>query len=106
MQTKKKGCEHMLVEAFETAFPNHDFGWRQSGSSALGFCPFHNDKHQRSLSVYLNDMGEERWHCFAESIGGGLIELSSVLGFQRHHPLRVQTTGWCNMVLFKKPSNK
>lgn len=75
MQTKKKGCEHMLVEAFETAFPNHDFGWRQSGSSALGFCPFHNDKHQRSLSVYLNDMGEERWHCFAESIGGGLIEI-------------------------------
>lgn len=65
----------MLVEAFETAFPGHDFGWRQSGSSALGFCPFHNDQHQRSLSVYLNDRGEECWHCFAESIGGGLVEI-------------------------------
>jgi hypothetical protein len=65
----------MLVEAFETVFPSHDFGWRQSGSSSLGFCPFHNDKHQRSLSIYLNDRGEECWHCFAESIGGGLIDI-------------------------------
>ena len=65
----------MLVEAFETAFPNHNFNWRNSGSCAQGFCPFHTDKHQRSLGIYTDARGRERWHCFAEGIGGGLIDL-------------------------------
>ena len=77
MQTKKKGCEHMLVEAFETAFPNHDFGWRQSGSSALGFCPFHNDKHQRSLSVYL----KVRFLILSSCVQNGKITLKEAAAY-------------------------
>lgn len=65
----------MLVDVFETAFPNHDFGWKFSGANALGFCPFHADKHQRSMSVYTDARGRERWHCFAEGIGGGVVDL-------------------------------
>ena len=65
----------MLKEAFESAFPDHNFDWRVSGASALGFCPFHSDKHQRSFGIYLDAKGHERWHCFAEGIGGGLIEM-------------------------------
>lgn len=65
----------MLLEAFETAFPNHNFNWRFSGSCAQGFCPFHTDKHQRSMGIYTDAKGRERWHCFAEGIGGGLIEM-------------------------------
>lgn len=65
----------MLIEAFETAFPNHTFEWRHSGSGALGFCPFHNDKHQRSLSIYVDSKGRERWYCFAEGMGGNLIDM-------------------------------
>lgn len=65
----------MLKEAFESAFPDHKFDWRISGTSALGFCPFHNDKHQRSFGIYLDAKGHEKWHCFAEGIGGGLIDM-------------------------------
>lgn len=65
----------MLLEAFEAAFPSHDFKWNKSGSSAKGLCPFHQDRNHPSLSVYLDAKGHERWHCHAEGIGGTVFDM-------------------------------
>ncbi len=67
----------MLIESLATIFPSHNFDWKASGTSIMGFCPFHHDKHHRSFSVYTDAKGKERWHCFAESIGG--TEIDAVL---------------------------
>lgn len=72
----------MLLEAFEAAFPSHDFKWHKSGSHAKGLCPFHHDKNHPSLSVYLDTKGHERWHCHAEGIGGTVFDMVKRSGIE------------------------
>ena len=83
----------MLLEAFEAVFPNHTFDWRISGAGAVGFCPFHQDRHQKSLGIYLDAKGRERWYCFAEGIGGGLVELVINSGLPNTHT-RTEANYW------------
>lgn len=83
----------MLLEAFEAVFPNHTFDWRISGAGAVGFCPFHQDRHQKSLGIYLDAKGRERWYCFAEGIGGGLVELVMNSGLPNTHT-RTEANYW------------
>ena len=72
----------MLIESLATIFPSHNFDWKASGTSAMGFCPFHKDKNHRSFSVYTDAKGKERWHCFAENIGGSEIDAVRLSGIE------------------------
>lgn len=40
----------------------------------MGFCPFHDDKNNRSLSVYVDAKGRSRWRCFVCGIGSTEID--------------------------------
>jgi|CXWL01.1.fsa_nt_gi hypothetical protein len=45
---------------------------KKSGRGWVGFCPFHNDKNNRSLVVYPpNHKGGWRWKCFGSCNDGG-----------------------------------
>lgn len=72
----------MLIESLATIFPSHNFDWKASGTSAMGYCPFHKDKNHRSFSVYVDAKGKERWHCFAENIGGTDIDAVRLSGIE------------------------
>lgn len=63
-----------MLELFEDLFPNHNFSWKKKGQTALGFCPFHNDKRTRSLSIYVDAKGRTRWRCFVDNIGSTEID--------------------------------
>lgn len=64
-----------MLHLFEQVFPNHAFRWIKHGQTAKGFCPFHSDQKNRSLSIYLDDKGRQRWHCFSEGIGSTEVDL-------------------------------
>ena len=64
-----------LKTIFEKLFPKHFFDWHESsdGSRMMGICPMHEDRSP-SLSLYIGDDGTANWHCFAEKIGGHMVE--------------------------------
>ena len=64
-----------LKTTFEKLFPDHFFCWHESsdGSRMMGICPMHGDRSP-SLSLYIGDDGLANWHCFAEKIGGHMVE--------------------------------
>lgn len=64
-----------LKTTFEKLFPKHFFDWHESsdGSRMTGICPMHEDRSP-SLSLYIGDDGWANWHCFAEKIGGHMVE--------------------------------
>lgn len=64
-----------LKTTFEKLFPKHFFDWHESsdGSRMMGICPMHEDRSP-SLSLYIGDDGLANWHCFAEKIGGHMVE--------------------------------
>ena len=43
----------------------------------MGFCPFHDDKHHRSLNIYQDAKGRTRWRCFV--CGTGSTEIDAVM---------------------------
>lgn len=86
----------MLQEAIETLFPEHHFGWDRHGTFAKGFCPLHKNSHTPSFAIYVDAKGREKWHCFAEDIGGNLLDIVRRSGIPG-----TETTGGANLWLMK-----
>lgn len=69
-------------------------GVRRAGSGWLAFCPAHNDRHQRSLSVGVGDDGKTLLHCHAagctaDAITGAVgMSLADLAGSNGHQPSR------------------
>lgn len=72
----------ILLNAIETLFPNHHFGWNRRGSFAKGFCPLHKNSHTPAFAIYTDAKGREKWHCFTEDIGGNLLDIVRLSGIE------------------------
>ena len=66
-----------LRNLFGELFPTHNFRWRATSKGQIGFCPFHNDKNNASLSLYNGPNDTPRWKCFDEDIGG--VSINAVM---------------------------
>lgn len=77
----------------EEAFPDHDFGWRSSGTGYLGSCPHHVDRHP-SFSLYVGDDDIFRCHCFSCGKSGkgiiGTIAFARDIEFREAIPIAVE----------------
>jgi len=70
----------MLIDAIETLFPDFNFNWDRRGPYAKGYCPLHKNTHTPAFAVYVDAKGRDKWHCFAENIGGNLLDLVRLSG--------------------------
>jgi hypothetical protein len=72
---RSEGATGHLSERIKSSISVLDFvsqyvDLRESGSGAVGHCPFHDDQHP---SFAVNDR-DNYWHCFAGCGGGSLID--------------------------------
>lgn len=67
-----------LKQRLPIAYVASRLGVRLTAASQ-GYCPFHNDVSDPSFGVYLNERGDERWHCFPCGLDGDVFDLISQL---------------------------
>lgn len=83
-----------LFEVLAHLFPDHSFRWKRSPESAIGLCPFHEDRSP-SLSLYKSKE-VWRWWCHAEGIGGTAVNaVMRATGLSYHEANRwLSTNGY------------
>ena len=80
-RTSTRAAPGYLVTGLEALLEARGVQLRPSGRDGwqLGWCPFHNDRHQKSFSVSLT-LGA--WHCWTGCGSGGLRNLARRLGLR------------------------